>query len=239
MPFIPFTDAWGDQNRGLAISNDERDSARPVLGALGNSFLTIWNEPFADSILSLLQVVQHLCDFTIIVENYMEGLPVTRPPAALTDQRNFTQHALMSLPPAREIENQTGDPCDAQYEPCRLACIVYSFLVIFPFPPMVGLFENVTARLQRSLLNMPSLSHTDRRRSSLQLWIVVMGSLMAIGLPERDWFVAELVLVMDRLEVLELGQFTALIQGFLWHPKTSGRDGLELWRAVQAARRAA
>lgn len=235
MPFIAFTDAWSRGAR-LAVTKAERASTNLSLGSLGSSFSTVWSEPHSQLTAALLAAVHHLCDFTILVENYVEGRPAARPPAALTDQRNFTQHSLMSLPTAHDIEIEGDELCDVQYESCRLACVVYSLLVVFPLPPIVGLFEKVTVRLQRSLLNMRPLPSSDQARNKLQLWILVMGALMAIGLPERSWFITELVGLTNKVGLVEFDNFTTLMQGFLWHPKTNSYDGLELWTAVQAAR---
>lgn len=230
MPFIPFTDIYLDGNR-LTMTEHERQSTRSTLGSLGTSFLKVWKDSTDYATLQLLQAIQHLCDFTMVLENYVEGRPVSRPPATLTDQRNFTQYALMSLPSAQEIENDMAEPCDVQYEPCRVACIIYSLLVVLPLPPIARLFEKIAAKLQRSLLNIRSGIIEDSR-VELQVWILAMGAIISIGLPERDWFVEELSRVLQTSGIRGLKTFTDVLQGFLWHSKTSGRDGIALWRAL-------
>lgn len=237
MPFIPFTNAYLDGDC-LAVTGQERSSTSSTLGALGTSFLNVWKHSADRATFQLLQVIQHMCDFTIVLENYVQGRPVSRPPAALTDQRNFTQHALISLLSAQEIENEHAEVCDVQYESCRLACIVYSLLVVFPLPPMVGYFERVTARLQESLLRMkPGGIQGDSRRE-LQVWILTMGATISIGLPERTWFLNELATTVQPLRIRDPETFTGVLQGFLWHPKTNSRDGLKLWRELPVAKEA-
>lgn len=231
MPFVPFTDSYLENGR-LAISVQERQWAEPVLGAIGSSFLKIWADSDNDTTINLLKAICHMCDFTIVVNNYMEGRSVTREPAAMTDQRNFTQHTLMALPASSELEN-AGYQYDEQYEPCRLACIVYSFLVIFPLPPIAGLFERLTAKLQKSLFNMCSSLDLDRDRMELQVWILTMGAIITIGLPERDWFLSEMRPLLHILALKDVRQFSRVLDGFLWHANTSARDAMDLWRDLQ------
>ena len=235
MPFIPFTVDYLDGDR-LAVSQYEREWARPVLSVLGSTFIDVWSGPTDAVVLKLLEVIQHICDFTVLVENYNQNRSVARTPAALTDQRNFTQHAIMSLPAAEDFQSERKEVCDPQYEPCRLACIVYSLLIIMPFPPTVRFFERVIARLQRSILDMRATKVKGQYRMQLQLWVLAMGALISIGLPERTWFITEMNAVLERHEVLHVHDFLALLQGFLWHPCTNSHDGKELWHDLQAAR---
>ena len=230
MPFIPFTDSWGS-NDGLAISQDEKDSARTPLGLIGSGFRDLWWMSSDDPhLVHLLRVVGHMCGFTVVVENYIEGRPAPRPPAALTDQRNFTQHSLMALPTARDLE-RTGHSYDPQYDACRLACIVYSFLVIFPFPPVERLFERLTARLQKAVLSVTGISN-NFDKLGLQVWILTMGAMISIGLPERPWFVAELARLLPQAGIADFWQLIDKLQTFLWHSRTSARDAAELWRDI-------
>jgi hypothetical protein len=232
MPFIPFTNAYllGDR---LAFSTQERLWARQTLPRLGKGFLDVW-QPTDPVLTAILAVMDHMVDFTMIVENYIRGRVSPRPGAALTDQRNFTQHALMSLPTAREIETNTGQLCDDLYEPCRLALLVYSFLVVFPFPPIIGLHEKITSRLQRSIVLMKQdLQFMGQSRLRFHLWILTMGAIISIGLPQRTFYIVEIRKVVPMLGLKDEDAFSEVLERFLWHPKTSRRDGQDLWRDVE------
>lgn len=227
MPFIPFTTSYLDHGR-IALTSQERAWASSTLPHLGTGFSEVWrlDEPHVGL---LLTVVQHMADFTMIVENYVRGRSSPRPRATMTDQRNFVQHSLMDLMTAQEIETQTGDLPDEQYEACRLAMLIYSFLVVFPFPPTVGLHEKVTTKLQRAILGMRTIDSMSLTRLELQLWILIMGALISVGLPQRQWYVRELDTVVGELQLADLDSVMAVLGRFLWHPKTSQGDGLELW----------
>jgi hypothetical protein len=234
MPFIPFTDSWGTHHV-LAVSQSEKDAARAALGPMASGFRELWGPSDDPFLAQLLRVVYHMCDFTVVVENHVEGRPAPRPPAALTDQRNFTQHSLMALPSARDIQ-RAGHGYDPQYDACRLASMVYSFLVIFPFPPVERLFERLTAALQNATMDAVDIP-TGPTRAGLQVWILTMGALISIGLPERSWFVAELASSLLEAGITDFQQYTDKLRTFLWHPRTSARDATELWRDVRRVSR--
>lgn len=235
IPFIPFTNAYLDNGR-LAVTTGERSSTNSVLGSLGTAFFKVWQSSDDRATWQLLQVIQHLSDFTVVLENHIEGHIVSRPPAALTDQRNFAQHALMSLPSAQDQENEAIGMCDEQYESCRLGCIIYSLLVVFPLPPIMRLFERIAAKLQRALLNVRMEGGKDHARLELHAWTLTLGAIISIGLPERAWFVQELVVTLQALETEQLAGLTGILRSHLWHPKTSSRNAIELWQELSRAR---
>jgi hypothetical protein len=236
MPFIPFTDNYLKDGT-IAVTAQERSWARATLGDIGQSFSEAWSDATGSYVGALLDVVDQLSAFTTVVENYVAGRPSTRPPAALTDQRNLTQHALISLPSAQDLSAKEQRIRDNQYESCRVALIAYSFLVVFPFPPTVRLFERVIERLQGAVVDWRQMQQLPLVRQYLQIWILTMGALLALGLPERAWFVDELARAVELRQIDNRECFVKVLQGFLWHPKTSARDGLELWRDVEASRR--
>lgn len=211
----------------------ERQWAAPAVGRLGLSFYEVWDNHPNDALRALLEVIQHMSDFSILVENYIQGRFVPRPPAVLTDQRNFVQHSLMSLPSSRELETEVSTVIDPQYESCRLACIAYSFLVILPIPPIAGLFERVTGKLQMSILRMRiRWQDLGLPRIKLHVWILAMGAIISTGLPERSWYLKELPPLFARLGIENYGSLERVLLGFLWHSKTNGRDGIDLCRDV-------
>lgn len=219
----------------LAVTPKEREWALPVLQTLGFAFFKLWSNTNDDSTEALLRVIQHLCDFTVLVENYIEGRANPRPPAAFTDQRNFTHHSLIALPSAQDLEDQGVKGFDLQYESCRLGCMVYSLLVVFPMPPLVKLFEKLSVRLQRTILNLRLPTVVQQDRWDLHVWVLAMGALISIGLAERNWYVSELAFFCKSLGISSHEDLIHILQGFLWHPATNGDDGSQLWDDIQVA----
>ncbi|ETI23930.1 hypothetical protein G647_05737 [Cladophialophora carrionii CBS 160.54] len=96
---------YGEADR-LAVSVAEREWAESTMGSSATSFPMVWPDPQDEALSALLGVIQDMADFTIVVENYVEGRFVPRPPVVLTDQRNYIQHRLMSLESLEEIESR-------------------------------------------------------------------------------------------------------------------------------------
>ncbi|RVX74523.1 hypothetical protein B0A52_01649 [Exophiala mesophila] len=221
-------------NGRLSVSLQERRWAENALGPLGSSFREIWGTYSPLPVQKLCEVIRDACDFTIVVENYAEGRWVPRLPAELTDQRNYVHHKLMSLDSDAEIAERGEWLHDQHYEPCRLACLAYSFLVIFPFPPILGVFERLGSRLQKSIMRSSlRLEELGRARQELHLWIVVMGAIICTGLPERAFYIRELSQTLKLLKVSSFDSLVRILQTFLWHPKTSNYDAMDLWRALK------
>jgi hypothetical protein len=234
--FVPHTDIFCLADGRLTISAAERRWTEPTLSTLTTSFDAGWKETEDSAFRSLMEVIKLLADFTIIVENYVEGRFVPRIPAVLTDQRNYVHHRLLSLESANDVECRTeAIMIDPQYEPCRLACIIYSFLVVYPYPPIVGLYERLIRRLQTSILAMRlKLADMSETQLALQLWVLVMGAILAVGLPQRDWFINDMSPILFRLGIHGQAHLTTLLLRFLWHPNTSGRDLLDLCRELRS-----
>lgn len=177
-------------------------------------------------------VIQHACDFTVVVENYVRGRWTPRTSTEIMDQRNYIQHSLMSLPSYRALSADEVYVDEVHYESARLAVIIYSFLVIFPIPPVAGPFETLT-RLLRRESEQHILKHARRARLHIQLWILMMGAIASIGLPCRPWFLSELAVYMKMAKIDSWQDLQAILQTFLWHPGTNNVDGLDIWDDVE------
>ncbi|OQV03891.1 hypothetical protein CLAIMM_08871 [Cladophialophora immunda] len=181
-PFISHTATFVSEDGRLSVTSHERDAVAPDLGQLGTGFWQVWsaNASSTSYLDDLLTVIRDICDFTVVVENHASGRWMPRTSPEIIDQRNFVQHKLMSLLSAEELV-ATSDAAaavddDAQYETCRLACILYSFLVVFPVPPVVGPFEILIERVKRALQAV-EWKIFEPPRLRLHLWILVMGAI--------------------------------------------------------------
>lgn len=161
-------------------------------------------DPGLDDVLSKLN------SYTTMVDNFCEGRQIV-PASVLIDQRNMTQHALLSLPPS------VGTP-----ECYRLAALIYSLLVTFPLPYSVAPFGYLVRQLKIAL------SEWDGDDHSL-IWVLTMGGIGATGLGERIWFMKELQDAAVRIGVRSWPKLREIIKTGLWHETTNGRDGQDLW----------
>ncbi|EXJ70312.1 uncharacterized protein A1O5_06380 [Cladophialophora psammophila CBS 110553] len=250
-PFISHTATFVREDGRLSVTDHERDAVATDLGHLGTGFWQVWDKtknPFTAAAATtttpsyledLLTVIQDICDFTVVVENHASGRWMPRTSPEIIDQRNFVQHKLMSLWSAEELHLTTSTTDgifaddDVQYETCRLACIIYSFIVVFPVPPVVGPFETLIDRLKRAL-QATAWKDFEPPRLRVHLWILVMGAIASIGLPDRPWFLLRVMEVLNEFDdMADWSDLKAFLKTFLWHPRTSDPDGLDIWKAVQ------
>jgi len=236
-PFISHTTTFIQEDGRLAVTQQEREMVAKDLGELGTGFWALWSFPHSRPAYLdfLLEVIQDICDFTVVVENHAAGRWMPRTSPEIIDQRNFVQHRLMSLPSEQEMVANgtvTAGNIDPQYECCRLVCIIYSFIVVFPVPPVVGPFETLTERL-KTILQATEWRFFDRLRLRLHMWILIMGAIASIGLPDRPWFLLRTMEVLKELDMHRWKDLKALLKRFLWHPRTSDFDGLDVWTAIQ------
>ena len=114
------------QDGELTVTPEEHEAAASDLGPLGTGFWEVWDTSVSAAVHELCGVIREACDFTVVVENYIQGRWMQRTSTEMIDQRNHAQHTLMSLKTSQEWENK-GVEVDLQYESCRLAVIIYSF----------------------------------------------------------------------------------------------------------------
>ena len=234
-PIFPFVAHSNDfaVNGRLSVSDQEREWVMSTLGQLGSGFWEVWGLSTTVEVNQLCMAIQHICDFTMVVENHVEGRWMPRTFTEIIDQRNFVQHSLMSLKTKQELVDSNSVIGEPLYECCRLAVIVYSFLIVFPLPPVEGPFEALAAQLQMDWI-VTGLDRPTKSRSRILLWILVMGAIAAIGLPERPWFLSQIRTLSRRMGIGDWEEMKDVLQSFLWLPSASDLDGQDLWIEMQA-----
>ena len=230
-PFIPFETTFIIDGR-LSMVDHERDWALSTLGRLGSGFWEVWGWFPIGEVGELCKVIQHICDFTIIVENHVQGRWTPRTFTVIIDQRNFVQHSLMSLKSQQELYDSDSTMEESLYECCRLAAIIYSLLVIFPLPPVFGPFEGLADQLHLEL-TLVSLDDQTTPRSRLLIWALVMGAIAALGCPERPWFLSQIRVLSTKMKVEKWAQMKEILLSFLWLPSTNDPDGQDVWMEMQ------
>src|ERR1700743_927657 len=108
-PFISHTTTFVQEDGRLAVPSHEREAVANDLGKLGTGFWKVWNLNAATTPVyldPLLEVIQDIGDFTVVVENHASGRWVPRTSPEIIDQRNFVQHRLLSLSTEQEFVDQ-------------------------------------------------------------------------------------------------------------------------------------
>lgn len=179
--------------------------------------------------LELAEVLQAMKSYTSILERYLYG--DTSAPSAnlMCDQRNLIQYRLMSLPPARDVDER-----NYLYEVCRISAIIYSVGVTFPLPGVGAPFAALARLLKAQLEDWISYSHLlSLKVVKLFIWIVTLGGIAASDLHERTWFVEAL---SKFAEIAKLDQWLELkqtLKTILWLDKACDMAGEKLWADVK------
>ena len=227
LPFVAYAEDSIVDGRILMQPEEWSDASK--FAKLGTGFYQVWLN--CETMSDLNSTIANLCDFTVIVNNYVEGRGFSRLASDITDARNFTQHSLMMLKAESDISG--GVKPDDQYESTRIACIIYSYLVVMPIPPVIGLYERIAEDLRSAILRepIPAIS-MPQFRLRLHLWTLMMGAVISIGLPSREWFVTQLLHVSVLLSTNCWQDASSILRTFLWHPSTSDADGQDVWAQV-------
>jgi hypothetical protein len=155
----------------------------------------------------------------------------------LTDARRWTQHGVLSLP--RHL--QKGDHNSSMsselnlYEAIRLAINIFSLIAVFPLATPISPFQQLSTDLLTHLQTKPLHLGQDYNHDHLQLWVLAMGALSSIGIPEnRKRFVSMFRNLAHRLRLQRWQDVHALLEdNFFWFSDVSDFDGQVLWLEAQ------
>jgi Fungal specific transcription factor domain len=171
-----------------------------------------------------------MVEYTTVVNDYAQGRLMHVSMTAIIDQKNGTQFALMSL---RAANAHLPDPriIEPLYEACRLAAIIYSILVVLPWPASTAPFPELAIQLEEEL-NGGDIMKDSPRAPELLLWILFMGGIASIGLAQRTWYVEGIGSLAKKMNLVSSEKIKEIMMNFLWLGSTSDGDGLELWNDV-------
>lgn len=216
----------------LTMSMQELECQRANLVELGSGFAAVWQDTESPELLGLVNAIENLAKFTVILESFISGKWSSRSHTNMIDARNFSQHQVMSLATQTELSDDGIVQIDEQYECTRLGLVAYSLLVVFPLPPVVGLFEQLSGRILAAC-GQVNQRRLNRDRLQLHLWCLTVGSIVSIGLRSHQDFVSEVKRVVLQVAVRGWQGFRRILRGFLWHSDTNDIDAMDLWIEVQ------
>ncbi|CDM38170.1 transcriptional regulator family: Fungal Specific TF [Penicillium roqueforti] len=160
------------------------------------------------------------------------SLNFTPDTSLLADQRNLTQHTLLSLSPASDISTFFSHPTRAAtYEACRLAALIFGVGVLFPIPAQNTPLSTL-ARLIQAVLFKPSSSElwcSPSTRVPL-IWVLTLGGIAANDAPERAWFASALGDVTRRTGLNSWASIKSVLATMLWYEAACDRAAEDLWQ---------
>jgi hypothetical protein len=183
----------------------------------------------------MVEVFQAIKTYTSIVEKYQDGSTTEPDLCRINNQRNFVQHRLLSLLPARNLDQDfhTSHPV---YEICRLAGLIFGVGVIFPLPAQTAPLPTLVKLLQAELQEQESRLESDwwfPDAVGVLIWVLTLGGIAATGLPNRTWFVAALGRVTACCGLSSRWRdLKPVLDGILWLDCACDFGGQQLWEEV-------
>jgi len=153
----------------------------------------------------------------------------------LADQRNLTQHTILSLAPAADLHTFFSLTHAATYEACRLAALIFGVGVLFPIPAQNTPLNNI-ARLIQDVLHQPTSSELWSAPSTRMplIWILTLGGIAANDTPERAWFVSALADIMAQTGLRTWPSLKAVLESMLWYDAACDLAAEALWFECQS-----
>ena len=184
-------------------------------------------------VLALGPVLRRLCDYTLVIDDYLAGRLESQCLGILADERNFVQHSVMSLAPSDEDLLQKS-PENPLYDLCRLAATVYSLIVVCPIPLRTAPFATLACQMQLQMTKVP-LHEIWSIAPHLLLWITTMAAISSLTSDpnQRSYFVSILQQLVGFLRMHSWLEMKDVLQNFLWLDSISDSDGLELWQEIE------
>lgn len=178
----------------------------------------------------LVDVLRGMCEYNSTIELYSQGMIPYPNMAAIADKRNWVQHCLLSLPSVHDFDGQYFQG-HRTYEPCRVAAIMYSLLIIFPLPAATAPFPRLAGMLKAALIDSELRTSWD---SALELltWILVVGGIASKNAPERIWFVAALGRLTATVRISKWEELKRVVMSFLWVESACDSAGQALWNEI-------
>ena len=164
----------------------------------------------------MLQVLDSIGGFTLAVGHYLRGKPFGLKLGAIARARIAVQQKLLLLQTADElnIPSSSTKPKPNIYECCRLTALIYGVGVVFPVPNSHSVLQELVRRL------MVAIGVLDIRSFGVELggvllWMLVLGGIAALDIPERHWFASQLAWVVGRLGIDDWGCVEDILGSFL------------------------
>jgi hypothetical protein len=119
------------------------------------------------------------------------------------------------------------------YESCRIAAILFSNAVIYPIP----LTYAVRSRLLGELLQyLRGSEYVLLRDSSLLLWVLFVGGMIAHGTLYQEAFAAKTRSLLVPLGSPSLEAVEQMLATFVWSRPSCSAGAAVFWRTVHASR---
>ena len=148
---------------------------------------------------------------------------------------------LLSLPPITALSFPNPESSASQIsalvsESARFAICLHVITAWRGLPPDGTLTINhLMHQLIASLIVL--MSTQGYSYNIILLWIVAVGGVSALNMPERGWFVSHLADMTEQTGIENWADMKACISRGIWHERLVGKSHKKLWDVVEAKRK--
>ena len=181
----------------------------------------------------MLQALDAMGALTLAINHFLQGKPGGLTLGQLARTRAAIVKRLFMLPSGEELKLLSTIGPNI-YECCRLTAMIFVVAVVLPIPNTYDVLQIYVTRLKAAIeqSHLDSLSSPTANFSGCFLWMLVLGGIAALNKPERRWFVSQLALLVDKLNV-DWSCAEEILETFLWLDSACGPGGKELWAKVE------
>ncbi|KAI1503332.1 hypothetical protein F5X99DRAFT_111975 [Biscogniauxia marginata] len=157
----------------------------------------------------LEQILQDLRLVCHLIEEAMSAEPNRK---NLIMLRNSIQHRLLSLPPGRS-------------DICRLACLIFSFSIIFPLPDTRS-FHRCREMLAKSIQDKEECKKYSKR---LLLWAALLGAIASADTEHEKVFLGNIIILGRELSIHSWASIEETVRKFVWLDQACRTGGQLAW----------
>jgi hypothetical protein len=141
--------------------------------------------------------------------------------------RTTILHDLLSVP---DICPSVRSPDECLYALCRLGCLSYMLIFLYPLSQGNGPHEQLARRLM-VMLDIASSLELWTTHANLMLWVTIIGGMVAKGTPLRHWYIEELNNSGIKHALVAWPLVSSVLKNYLWLDIECEAEGMALWRA--------
>jgi len=156
-------------------------------------------------------------------------LPGRDPKASMlghSADKDALHHAILSVPSQPEL-NEKG----SLYEPVRLVALAFEVGILFPLPLSFGALTRVVRWMKAAFMEIGDLKQIEMTEALI--WILFVGGVAALGIPERDWFVEKLAVAVERNGMTRWTELKLLLRSFIWMDEAMDEGAMNLWDDIR------
>jgi hypothetical protein len=202
-------------------------AALALNSTIGSSFGFLWSNGSGKSLLEILTLAS---DLIVALDHLVRRTAGAPHMHDLLPARCWVQHQLLAFTP---VSCNDDDYQERILTICRLSALIFSEMVIFPFPALQNIKPMLAGRLREALLGLPETIRNDSHKYLLT-WAMVLGSIASTYNEHHGWYLEQLSQNLVEIDIQYWEGLRQLCSSFLWWGPVCNPPTVVVWRDVKA-----